>query len=120
MFFTRTFIFSFLALLVTTTLAAPISAPSYSTNTLTTHPVHAGLDKRSPIIFSSDRIPTVTKRNVGEYNDFVARDEFDVLEARSFDDIADASLAKRQEGPTMVTLVRRKSIAKKIREAFKV
>ena len=113
MFYTKTFLFSFLALLITTAFSAPISAPSYSTNTLTTHPVHAGLEKQSPLLFTSDRLPSssrVAKRALPEYSPLVARDESAVLEA----------LEKRDEGSTTVTLVKRKSIAKKIREAFQV
>jgi len=115
MFFTRIFLFPLLALFITAALAAPISAPSYSTNTLTTHPIQAGLEKRSPLLFSSDRLPAV-KRAVPEY--LTARDESAVLDARSFGDFSDSPLAKRDGSATAV--IERRSLRKKLRNAFRV
>lgn len=118
MFFTRIFLFPLLALFITAALAAPISAPSYSTNTLTTHPIQAGLEKRSPLLFSSDRLPAV-KRAVPEYTaHLAARDESAVLEARSFGDFSDSPLAKRDGSATAV--IERRSLRKKLRNAFRV
>jgi hypothetical protein len=87
------------------------------------HPLHAGLEKRSPPFWGqhhSDSSSATTKRSIPEYSHLVARqDAGSILEVRAFDNMGESALAKRTEGLTIVRLVRR-SPKVKIAAGFKV
>jgi hypothetical protein len=115
MIFPATSILTLVGLLVSPVFSAPIHVQGGSSG-ITSHPVHAGLEKRSPMFWGQDHHhhepATLAGRDVLEYSDLVSRDESSVLEARS------TPLAKRTEGESM-RLVRRKSIFNKIKDGFK-
>jgi len=123
MLFPITYILALVSLLVIPVLSAPINLQDAS-SVMTSHPVHAGLEKRSSMSGGHPHhrrsLPTILERDLQEYDNLVARDEASVLEARSFDEALESELAKRKEGPTMMRLVRRKSIFTKIKEGFQV
>ena len=121
MIFPATSILTLVGLLVAPVFSAPIYVHDGSSS-MTSHPVHAGLEKRSPMFWGQGHHhydpATVVERDVLEYSDLISRDESSVLEARSADGPTKSPLAKRTEGESM-RLVRRKSIFTKIKDGFK-
>jgi hypothetical protein len=119
MHFPMAFILPFLALLITPIMSAPIIGP----RDLTMHPLHAGLEKRSPLFWGqhhSDSSSTTTKRSIPEYSHLVAREDAgSILEVRAIDEMGESALAKRTEDLTIVRLARR-SPKVHISEGFKV
>lgn len=106
-------VFTFLALLINPIMSAPIMGTRHPTD----HPLHAGLEKRSPLFMGHHSIvPVVAKRSVPCHDHLVAHgDQCRLLEPRTTDDLGESVRAKRADGQNTVRLVRRKSkIAQKL------
>jgi hypothetical protein len=111
MIFPATSILTLVCLLVAPAFSAPILVPGGSSG-ITSHPVHAGLEKRSPLFWGQGH----------HHHNLAASPGRDVLEqsnTRSADSPTESPLSKRTEGERM-RLVRRKSIFNKIKDGFKV
>jgi len=118
MIFPAISILTLVGLLVAPAFSAPIYVQGGSSG-VTTHPVQAGLEKRSPMFWGQGHHrhdpATAGDHDVLEYGNLVSRDESSILEARSADSPSESPLAKRES----MRLVRRKSIFTKIKDGFK-